>query len=685
MAASLSSATPPNTTDRRGWYRTDRMTATLWGLVVLALLPLWYTYYFWTSKEGHYQYFPLLIAACVYLYVARFGDAVRASTAPDRRYCLIALAALLVLISVALLLFGPFLAILATIAAVSVWTYGVVGWGGMVSLMPVLGLLVLAIPMPMGLDNALIFSMQMAASRLASLLLDGCGILHVREGALLITEQARYMTEEACSGVRSLFSTLAVVAVYSVVANHHWSRTTVNLIQSIFWVLVGNSLRVALCVFLADNVSPWYASGTGHELLSLGIFGFILAMVVNTDASMRKILPSRWNWYHGEEQPDWVSKGGPNASKNGPPASHPMARSNVSPQTDQLVWGDGVQPIQRPGQGETAGQGQTGGGPTADEPSDDPKIVGTLKAALDQQVLDQQVLDQQVLDQQVLGQRDHQPSPAISTFHVLAGAALVALGIFVATIRTRAPVSASMETSQQRLPALSDVDLPPTIAGWKQDKFEHVTRERNDIFANHSYTWDFSRGDLAAVISVDCPWASWHDLAVCYGAIGWNVQPDYFVATSQELPYPNLSYSDLSLRRPQGTSSGRVLFTVVDRQRNEVTANQWRHDLKNPIAVARGLFRTMLGSLGLQRESVLEFPATTIQVFAQKGTSLTDQDVGHIRSLFFESRKLLLEGRRWQPEQQLGRQLGLRGLGEQIHPAGPPPVRLATDSREFNR
>ncbi len=72
--------------------------------------------------------------------------------------------------------------------------------------------------------------------------------------------------------------------------HHHWARTIVNLFQTVIWVLVCNSVRIAAVVVLADNVSTWFASGAGHEMLGMAIFLYIMLMVISTDALIGVLL-----------------------------------------------------------------------------------------------------------------------------------------------------------------------------------------------------------------------------------------------------------------------------------------------------------------------------------------------------------------------------------------------------------
>lgn len=267
----------------------------LW-LIASAVLGLFFLLIPYVARmwaAGHYQFFPLVFIAVAMLLWARRGEIADAQDQSHRGLLIVGIFTLAALVIVANVLYSNFLAIAITVASLALGVYAVFGRGGLLVSAPILALLVFVIPLPMRMDEALIIRMQFLASHLASRLLDGIGVIHFRQGVILQTEGASFLTEEACSGVRSLFSSLAVVAVFAVAMKHRALRLLVNLVQTLFWVVIGNSLRIAIVVALAEQ-APWLASGMGHEILGLLVFAFILAMVASTDAALVQMFSSRF-------------------------------------------------------------------------------------------------------------------------------------------------------------------------------------------------------------------------------------------------------------------------------------------------------------------------------------------------------------------------------------------------------
>jgi len=256
--------------------------------LVLGLIFLWppYVTRMWTAE--HYQFFVFALAAVGCLLWLGWPEIVRSRSTPNPTVVLISWLCVVLLIAAGNVAHSGFVGIAATILAIHCGVYTAYGWSGLRSAGGILWLLCFAVPLPMMLDRELVVAMQMVASGLASRLLDGTGVIHFRQGVIIETPTAKFLTEEACSGIQSLFSSLALVAIFGVWTRHRPWRIIINLIQAVVWVLIGNSIRVAIVVAFADSF-PAIATGWGHETLGLVVFAFILAMVASTD-----VVVSRW-------------------------------------------------------------------------------------------------------------------------------------------------------------------------------------------------------------------------------------------------------------------------------------------------------------------------------------------------------------------------------------------------------
>jgi exosortase len=76
--------------------------------------------------------------------------------------------------------------------------------------------------------------------------------------------------------------------------------------------------------------------------------------------------------------------------------------------------------------------------------------------------------------------------------------------------------------------AFSAGTMPDELLGWKKGTGTTAfsIRDSKEIFDNygeHSRTWRYTRGNLAATVSFDYPFPFWHDLRMCYTASGWQI------------------------------------------------------------------------------------------------------------------------------------------------------------------
>lgn len=258
-------------------------------IAALAHLPILFVYSRTMWTKGHYQFFPLLFGAVAWLLYDRLSKHEH-----DGKGGALALSLFLfnmVVLFLAVAVHTPVLvipAVMLLLSAIAVDRYGV---SGLWLAAPAIGILIIVAKLPTGRDLVLINQMQFLASQLASWILDAFGLIHFREGVILITEKKQFFTEEACSGIRSLFSTLAAVAIFGLSRNYSIPRQIFNLAQSILWVIVGNAIRVASVVYLSDNGYEQFAHGTLHDIFGLVIFVGIFGLVLSVDRAINVLFP----------------------------------------------------------------------------------------------------------------------------------------------------------------------------------------------------------------------------------------------------------------------------------------------------------------------------------------------------------------------------------------------------------
>lgn len=140
--------------------------------------------------------------------------------------------------------------------------------------------LLFMIPLPTILFNAITFPLQLLASRLAAGLLDLIQIPNLREGNILYLSTFTVGIVEACSGIRSLTSLLALTTLAGyVLLRRNWSRLALAL--AAFPVAIGvNAMRVAGTGLAGNYLGPRWAEGFFHTFSGLVLFFGAVAMLM---------------------------------------------------------------------------------------------------------------------------------------------------------------------------------------------------------------------------------------------------------------------------------------------------------------------------------------------------------------------------------------------------------------------
>jgi exosortase len=146
------------------------------------------------------------------------------------------------------------------------------GWDLLRAVSFPLGFLVLMIPIPVIIYNKITFPLQLLASQLASSFLELVGVPVLRNGNVLILSNFSLEVVEACSGIRSLISLIALAVAYGYLAEpRRWVRY-VFVVLMIPIAIVTNAIRITGAGVLAHRFGPSAAEGFLHEFSGWVIF-----------------------------------------------------------------------------------------------------------------------------------------------------------------------------------------------------------------------------------------------------------------------------------------------------------------------------------------------------------------------------------------------------------------------------
>lgn len=245
------------------------------GLLAAAHLPFVYLQCKTLWSLEYYQFFPFAFVMFAYLLRQRM---VKGAFQWNR------LNSIFVVIDVCLLMAGviltsPFAVFLGAIllcfvAARSCFdkeyncSLGYLAWLPLITVRP-----------PLGYDVKVIGWLQMMTTKVSSILLDFFGYLHLRQGNVLEYPGKRFMVEEACSGVQSLFTVLFLGCLIVCVCRRRWLHTIIILFTAAGFAGLMNVLRICIVFIAWADYEVDISSGWEHDVLgyaALAVAGFLV-------------------------------------------------------------------------------------------------------------------------------------------------------------------------------------------------------------------------------------------------------------------------------------------------------------------------------------------------------------------------------------------------------------------------
>ena len=140
-------------------------------------------------------------------------------------------------------------------------------------------LLLLAIPLPAILVNALTLPLKALVSSLAAEMLRAMGVSILQEGNILKTPQITLEVVNACSGIRSVFSLFVLALLFSSDMDGYIQKALL-LILTIPLAIFTNALRITATGMLATHWDPKTALGFYHGFSGWVIFALSLVLLL---------------------------------------------------------------------------------------------------------------------------------------------------------------------------------------------------------------------------------------------------------------------------------------------------------------------------------------------------------------------------------------------------------------------
>jgi len=271
----------------RGWLLVAVFLA-LYGQVLIHLVGQW-------NSDADYSHGFLVPFLSAYLIWQRRDKLAEIERRPSDWGLLVVVGSLglLFLGSLAAELFLTRISIIGTICGLVLYFSG---WRLLRAMAFPLAFLLFAIPIPALIYNEIVFPLQGIASRFATSILEWLNLFPImREGNVLIMPGMRLEVVEACSGIRSLMSLLALAAGYGYLAEKSVPVRWFLFLAMIPLAIVSNGTRVMITALMTNYIGPKAAEGFMHEFSGWVIFVVATALFLALH-SLTVVVRKKFGW-----------------------------------------------------------------------------------------------------------------------------------------------------------------------------------------------------------------------------------------------------------------------------------------------------------------------------------------------------------------------------------------------------
>lgn len=170
---------------------------------------------------------------------------------------------------------------------------------------------------------------------------------------------------------------------------------------------------------------------------------------------------------------------------------------------------------------------------------------------------------------------------------------------------------------------LSESSVDTSVAGFERTSYEIEERGRTSDNGAFSNVWDFRKDSIVARVSCDHPFCGWHDLRICYRAIGWDVADTQVDETDSDWPA-----LQVRLSKAHNGSHAILFFSFFD-----ATGKPFRPPEAD---AAIGLFQNRLVSSGLYGGTPDTLQCQTFAVFP---VPFSEDQIDSLRRLHSATRR----------------------------------------------
>jgi exosortase len=163
------------------------------------------------------------------------------------------------------------------------------GWQWLKKLLLPIGFLFFMIPLPYIVYDAIAFPLKLFVAKFSVIALKLMNVIVLREGNIIMFPHITLEVADACSGLRSLMSLLALGVALALLTQKRKVAMWVIVLLTIPIALITNMIRVIGTGFLAQYYGVAAAEGFFHEFAGMGVFVLAMVMLFVSSGVVRKI------------------------------------------------------------------------------------------------------------------------------------------------------------------------------------------------------------------------------------------------------------------------------------------------------------------------------------------------------------------------------------------------------------
>lgn len=163
------------------------------------------------------------------------------------------------------------------------------GWKFTKAIFPPVAYLIFMIPIPAIIWNKIAFPLKIFATKMAVDVIHFFEIPAYREGNIIHLTNTTLEVVDACSGLRSLMSLLALSAAFALISNHTRIGKLILILSAIPIAIFTNIVRLSSTAALARHFGPQVAEGFLHDTSGILVFGLAFTLLYGIHSCLNRV------------------------------------------------------------------------------------------------------------------------------------------------------------------------------------------------------------------------------------------------------------------------------------------------------------------------------------------------------------------------------------------------------------